>query len=68
MLMYNGNGMFIYRRTASEYLEFPMITACPLYCFEMGLCHAKVGVASLDQLFVSLIVPNKNGTMSVYQN
>ena len=47
-------------------MDFPVITACPVYCFEMGRCDAKIGVESLDQLFLSFDGLHKNGTESVY--
>ena len=57
---------FTNRRVSSEALDFPVVTACPLYCYELGTCNTSVGVASLDEQFAGLSIPDEYGNTCVY--
>ena len=57
---------FIFRRVSSEALDFPVVTACPLYCYELKTCNTTVGVASLNEQFDALLIPDKYGNLCVF--
>ena len=54
--------------------EFPSVTACPKYCYELDLCDTEVGVVNLGSIFVGANDnDNKDGSrfvtiLVVYQN
>ena len=54
------------RRLSSEDLDFPVVTACPMYCYELGLCNTSVGITSLDTQFMGLSIPDENGIRRVF--
>ena len=51
---------------SSEALDFPVVTACPLYCYELKTCNTTVGVASLNEQFDALLIPDKYGNLCVF--
>ena len=56
------------RRLSSEALDFPVVTACPLYCYELGLCNTSVGITPLNTQFIALSIPDEDGIKWVFDN
>ena len=42
--------------------QFPSVTACPIYCYELDVCDTVVGVVDLGTIFLGANDRNKDGS------
>lgn len=53
------------RRVSPIETEFPSVTVCPIYCYELDVCDTVVGVVDLGTIFMGVNVMNKDGSRFV---
>ena len=62
MVEYNRSLVCSIRRVSSNETEFPSVTACPKYCYELDACDTEVGVVDLGSIFIGAHVWQKDGS------